>query len=222
MATVGEAEAGSGANKPAAQEYTSGKDMDATTFNEAMAVAQARDGDTLAFEALVRAYQRRAYSVAYGFVGNRDDALELAQESFARAYRAIHRFDARMPFYPWLYQIVRNTCLSHLKKKRRHGEVSLDSLVESGYEPTDGGTGPLHSAEVQELRRSIAEALGRLSPEHREIIVLRHLQELSYTEIAECLGIPKGTVMSRLHAARQNLRAVLQTPPVTRGRPDER
>ncbi len=222
MATVDGTEADPQANKPAAQGYISGKDMDATTFDEAMAVAQARDGDTLAFEALVKAYQRRAYSVAYGFVGNRDDALELAQESFARAYRAMHRFDARMPFYPWLYQIVRNTCLSHLKKKRRHGEVSLDSLVECGYEPTDGGADPVHVAEIQELRRSIADALCQLSPEHREIIVLRHLQELSYTEIADCLGVPKGTVMSRLHAARQNLRLVLETPPVTRGRPEER
>ncbi|NIA15769.1 MAG: sigma-70 family RNA polymerase sigma factor [Nitrospiraceae bacterium] len=184
--------------------------MDATTFDEAAAVLEARNGSRVAFEALVKAYQRRAYAIAYGFVGNREDALDLAQEAFARAYRAMDRFDTKMPFYPWFYRIVRNACLTHLKKKKRHGEVSLTALVASGYQVTDGEARPAQAAELEELRREIAGALEGLTPEHREIIVLRHLQELSYSEIAACLGIPKGTVMSRLYSARRSLRSVLE------------
>ena len=185
--------------------------MEAIAFDETAALIEARQGDRIAFESLVRAYQRRAYAIAYGFVGNRDDALELAQEAFARAYKAIHRFDTRMPFYPWLYRIVKNACLNHLKKKKRHGEVSLEALVEAGYDVADkGASAPDRDAELDELRQSIAGAMRALTPDHREILVLRHLQELSYAEIASCLEIPRGTVMSRLHAARINLRKVLE------------
>ena len=183
--------------------------MDATTFDEAATVVEARKGDREAFGALVIAYQRRAYAIAYGFVRNREDALELAQESFARAYRAMPRFDTDLPFFPWFYRIIRNTCLNHLKKKRRHGETSLDSLCESGYDVADSGEDPMRAAALSDLRRAIATAMDRLSPEHSEILMLRHFQELSYAEIAACLGVPQGTVMSRLHAARRSLRAEL-------------
>lgn len=187
------------------------EDMEATatTLDEAAAICEAQKGNAAAFGSLVLAYQRRAYVIAYGFVGNRDDAVELAQESFARAYRAIRRFDPGRPFYPWLYQIIRNACLNHLKKRRRRGEVSLNFLMESGYDVADSQGTPELEAERAELRRSIAEAMKGLSPEHREIIVLRHFQDLSYAEIAACLGIPKGTVMSRLHAARMRLRQLI-------------
>jgi len=200
-------------NKLDGQVYVDNKTMDATTFDEAAAILDARRGDSAAFDSLVRAYQRKAYAVAYGFVGNREDAVELAQESFARAYRALHRFDTSMPFYPWLYRIIKNACLNHLKKRKRHGEVSLDALVASGYDPPSDEGSPDQSAEHDELRRSIGRALAKLSPEHREILVLRHLQEMSYSEIAACLGVPPGTVMSRLHAARLNLRKVLEGAP---------
>jgi len=181
--------------------------MDATTFfDETAVVTNARKGNRHAFGELVKAYQRRAYVTAYGFVGNREDALDLAQEAFARAYRAMHRFDTGMPFYPWLHRIIRNACLNHLKKKRRHRETSLDELVESGHEVTCEKDSPDHAAGLGELRGAVARAMATLSPEHREILVLRHFQELSYAEIAACLGVPQGTVMSRLHAARRALR----------------
>jgi len=180
--------------------------MGATTFNEAVVLLQARKGDRAAFGSLVQAYQRRAYVTAYGFVGNRDDALELAQEAFARAFKAMHRFKPGLPFYPWLHRIIRNTCLNHLKKKRRHGETSLDAMMDSGFDARDQGRGPAQEAALNDLGREIGAALKRLNPEHAEILTLRHFQELSYDEIARCLGIPKGTVMSRLHAARCRLR----------------
>ena len=185
------------------------------SFDEARAIVLAQRGDASAFGGLVRAYQQKAYSIAYGFVGNREDALELAQESFARAYKAMHRFDLQFPFYPWLYRIIKNTCLNHIKKQRRHAEVSLEELTHSGFDIADGDRIPDEHAELADMRASIAAAMNKLSAEHREILVLRHLQELSYTDIAQCLGVPQGTVMSRLHAARRNLRDIMQQPPAT-------
>jgi len=210
-------------NKLGGQVYSTSEAMDATTFDEATVICEASRGSRAAFEALVGAYQRKAYAIAYGFVGNREDALELAQESFARAFKAMHRFDTRMPFYPWLYRIIKNASLNHLAKRRRRGEVSLNALVASGYDVPARGGGPREDAERGELRHAIAAALDRLSPDHREILVLRHLQELSYAEIASCLGVPQGTVMSRLHAARGKLRGLLeQAPEAGAGRSERR
>lgn len=184
-------------------------------MDEMLLVSQAKRGDTSAFDDLVRAYQGRAYAVAYGFVRNRDDALELAQDAFARAYRAMPRFNTQMPFYPWLYRIIKNVCLNHLKRRRRRGETSLDSMMASGHQVTDRTQDPERDASLSELRQAIALALDELSPEHREILVLRHFQQLAYAEIAACLDIPQGTVMSRLHAARRSLRDVLERAQVS-------
>jgi len=170
---------------------------------------EAIGGNSAAFESLVRAYQKRAYIVAYGFVGNSEDAVDLAQESFARAYKGLHRFDASLPFYPWFHRIIRNVCLNFLRNKRRHGEISLDNIMEKGYDPPAGDS-PGRNAELNELSKAIAGAMGKLPHDQREILVLRHLQEMSYAEIASCLGIPQGTVMSRLHSARKNLRGLLE------------
>lgn len=183
--------------------------MDGTTFDEATAVFEAQQGDRAAFGALAQAYQRRAYGIAYSFVRNREDALELAQDSFVRAYKAMDRFDTSMPFYPWLYRIIKNTCLNYLKKKGRRGETSLEGLMESGYDVSRERDGVESQATAKEQREIILAAIAELSAGHGEIIMLRHFQELSYGEIAQCLGIPQGTVMSRLHSARRKLRETL-------------
>jgi RNA polymerase sigma-70 factor (ECF subfamily) len=190
--------------------FVSKERMEETMFDETAAIIAARNGDKAAFGALVREYQRRAYAVAYGFVRNREEALDLAQEAFVRVYHAIDRFDPKMPFYPWFYRILANTCLNYLKKKKRRNETSLDSLVEQGYDAHEPGNDPSELAHRQDQRYAVRAAMDRLSPEHREILRLRHLQEMSYVEIAKQLGIPAGTVMSRLHAARLNLRKVLE------------
>lgn len=173
-------------------------------------IEQSQAGDRVAFGRLVTAYQRRAYAIAYGFVGNREDALEMAQDSFVKAYRAIKRFDLRMPFYPWLYRIVKNTCLNYIKKRNRRGESSLDKMMESGRDFASARKGPEEKAAIVELRGALRDGLERISEQHREIIVLRHIHEKSYTEIAECLSIPHGTVMSRLHGARKSLRKAME------------
>jgi RNA polymerase sigma-70 factor (ECF subfamily) len=187
----------------------------AATIDEGPIVAAARKGDRAAFGALVKAYQRRAYAAAYGIVGNRDDALDLAQESFVRAYRAMHRFDPAMPFYPWLHQIVRNTCLNHLKRKKRRGEQSLDEMMEQGYDAREEDPSASEAMQQDDIKRQVAAAMTQLSMEHREILRLRHMMDLSYAEIASMLNIPIGTVMSRLHAARKALKKVIEAESVT-------
>jgi RNA polymerase sigma factor (sigma-70 family) len=180
-------------------------------IDERSVITRAQKGDRSAFGDLVKHYQKRAYSIAYSFVRNREDALELAQDSFVKAYKAIHRFDLRMPFYPWLYRIIKNTCLNHIKKRNRRGESSLNSMIESGHDFASPNKGPDHKAVLGELKGAVAHGLSRISDNHREIIVLRHIHEKSYAEIADCLDIPHGTVMSRLHGARISLRKAMET-----------
>ena len=179
--------------------------------NESEVLVAAARGDRKAFGQLVRAYQRRAYAAAYSLVGNRDDALELSQDAFVKAFKAMKRFDLTMPFYPWLHRIVRNTSLNHLKKKKRRGESSLDQMMESGFDAHDPGYSPDDSASRVELLRHIHRAMGELTPEQQEILRLRHFMELSYGEIATSLEIPQGTVMSRLHGARKKLRIIMES-----------
>ncbi len=173
-------------------------------------IIAAQNGNRFAFGQLVKLYQRSAYAAAYSFVGNREDALEMSQEAFVRAFRAMGRFDTQMPFYPWLYRIVRNVCLNYLKKKRRHGEVSLNSMMEKGFDVSTSEANPEECVATKDMQHAIAQAITQLSQEHQEILRLRHFQELSYAEIAACLDVPQGTVMSRLYAARKKLRRVIE------------
>jgi len=185
--------------------------MTITTPDEMNFVTQAQQGDRAAFGELVKLYQKRAYAVAYSFVGNREDALEIAQEAFVKAYRAMSRFDTDLPFFPWLYRIVRNTSLNHIKKRNRRGETSLNGLMDSGVDFASKHRGPAAKAGLIELRDRIRHCMTHISEPHSEILTLRHIHELSYNEIANCLEIPRGTVMSRLHGARQSLRQAMES-----------
>jgi RNA polymerase sigma-70 factor (ECF subfamily) len=169
----------------------------------------ARRGDIRAFEALVERYKERAYMVALGFVGSPEDALDLSQDAFVRAFRAMGSFREGAPFYPWFYAILRNACFNHLRRLKTRAETSLDTARECGFDVADGAPGPDECAERAELRRIVAVELRNLEPAHREILMLRHFESLSYREIAEVLGCPVGTVMSRLYTARKALGARL-------------
>jgi RNA polymerase sigma-70 factor (ECF subfamily) len=184
--------------------------METSEDTEQAIVRAACAGDRAAFGTLVRLYQRRAYAAAYALTGNREDALELAQEGFVRAWRAMSRFDPAMPFHPWLYRIIRNLSLNHLKKRRRRGEQSLTAMVENGYDVRDAGPGPRGAAEHGDLVSDIQQAMASLTEDQQEILRMRHFLEMSYLEIAQALAIPQGTVMSRLHAARKNLRRAME------------
>ena len=169
-------------------------------------ILRCQQGDREAFEPLVKHYMRLAASFALAWTGNQEDALDLSQEAFVRAFRAIRRFDVTRPFYPWLHTILRNLCLNYLSRAARLYEVPLrDDIDHAGKDP-----GPLAAVERNELRRGVWEGIRRLGANDREILILREFQGLTYAEIAEVLDIPRGTVMSRLHAARQRLRAQLE------------
>ncbi|MBN1420849.1 MAG: RNA polymerase sigma factor [Planctomycetes bacterium] len=179
---------------------------------EDRAIRACQEGQAAAFEVLVRAHFGPAYAAAVGFLGNREDALDALQEAFTKAYRAIARFHADCDFYPWFYRILRNKCLDRLRRKRRRPRsVSIDDVQPAAEGPFD----PSQLAEASERKAAVWRAIGTLSPDHREIILLRHFQGLAYADIARTLGIPQGTVMSRLYAARQALRRKLE---ITLGR----
>ena len=172
-----------------------------------------REGDAQAFGELVRKYMRRAYFTAVGLVGNHEDAMDLSQEAFVRAFQARERFDIRNKFFTWYYRILRNLCLNHLRQRSRFTEVGTE-IGQAGPSHLESPLGadladPAILAERNELIQHLWEALGRLKPEDREILVLREIEDCSYTEISERLEVPLGTVMSRLFHARKRLKETM-------------
>ena len=168
-------------------------------------VGRCRTGDKDAFGQLVRAHAGRAIGLAYGLLGNRSDAMDASQEAFVRAWRAIGRFDGRSAFYTWYSTILRNICISQLRKRLRRGSTeSVESLPLPAGDPD-----PSLLVERSERTERIWRAVTALPTKYREVIVMKHFQEMSYRDMAELLGVPVGTVTSRLHAARQALKESL-------------
>jgi RNA polymerase sigma-70 factor (ECF subfamily) len=178
--------------------------------NEREIVLAWKNGDREAYEALVRYYMQDAYMTAYGYVGNPDDARDLSQDAFVKAYQARERFDANRPFYPWLYRIVKNHCLNFLRRAQRAtAPIFYDGDPDRERFAADTPTA-LEELEADERRRMVRAAVRMLSEDHREIIVLKNFKGCSYREIAETLDIPMGTVMSRLYYARRALREIIE------------
>lgn len=183
-------------------------------------VEKARTGDRRAFGKLVEKYQRRVYSLAFGILRQREDAWDVAQEAFVKAYKKLDRFEGNSAFYTWLYRITYNLSIDTLREKSRRetvdleGNRKLEEVLQSDGRPA--GEHPDQMAQRRELHRVLQAAMSKLSDKHRAIIVLREVEGLSYEEMAEVLGISKGTVMSRLFHARQNLQTLL-SPYVKRG-----
>ena len=181
------------------------------TDGETALARRARTGDSEAFGMLIERYRRRAYAQALGIVGSREDALELAQEAFVRAFGARHTIDPERPFSAWLFQILRRLCFNFLRDARAHrrlmeggGTQWLVAIAQSAH------ADPLKEAERAEARRRVSAAIDRLSPHEREVLVLKEFEELKYREIADLVGIPLGTVMSRLYSARRRLADALE------------
>lgn len=167
-------------------------------------------GDREAFDALVGRLRSRAFRIAHSLVGSREDALDMAQETFMKVFRARDSFRESEPFLPWFHRILRNTCISHLRKRGRLRQLSVSGMREDDepdFELIDpDATPPDARLLADERAAALHEGLTKLSAKDREILALRHDEELSYREIAEALGIPQGTVMSRLFHARRRLR----------------
>ena len=181
-------------------------------LSEHVLVERARAGDRRAFGELVTRYMRRAYYAALGLVGSHEDALDLSQEAFARAFRARASLDPDRPFYAWLYQIVRRLCFNFLRDRKtrltRLQEATPWLMDQAGTRAAQSDPG--RSAERSELAALVEDAIERLPEREREVLVLKEFEGLRYREIAELLGIPIGTVMSRLYSARRNLALELE------------
>jgi RNA polymerase sigma-70 factor (ECF subfamily) len=177
--------------------------------DESDLVRAAQGGDESAFTGIVVRYQRAVYRIAYGLVRNHSDADDLAQETFIRAYQAIGRFRVGEPLLPWLSRITVNLAYSLFRRRKRRPETALDPLVESGRQ-WSAGEDPAEETAKRERERHLGEAFEGLKPEHRAVLVLRVVEGLAYDEIAKSLGVPVGTVMSRLSRARAELKARLE------------
>jgi RNA polymerase sigma-70 factor, ECF subfamily len=165
--------------------------------------------DPIGFEFLVHQYRREAYRHAFVLLGNQQDALDACQDAFAAAFAALPRLGTLTEFYPWFYRVLRNRCLNLLARRQTSDRFrQAQSLAEPEAGPFPG---PRAALEQAEARRSVQQALARLRPEYREILTLKYLEEHSYDQISQLLGIPRGTVMSRLYAARMALRAACST-----------
>lgn len=175
-------------------------------------IAETLNGRTASFGELVRRYQDRLFNAALRVLDHEDDARDVVQDAFVSAYQSLRSFKGDSEFYTWLYRIAFNTAIS-LRRKRR-ALVSLESgrAGEAAHEPEDRseGTRPGAALERTEEEAALQAALNRLSPEHRAILVLKDLDGMKYEEIAEVLGVPIGTVRSRIHRARLELRGLLE------------
>jgi len=174
-------------------------------------VTLAQQGDPEARELLARRYRMPAFRLAMQLLGKPEVAKDVAQDSMLRFFSSLGRFEPERPVLPWLFRIVHNRVRDLERRRRRRRVESLDGYLAScGYEPASARPDPEIQAQRRQLQQAIWSALNGLSARHREILVLRDYQDLSYAEIAAVLGIPKGTVMSRLHAARCSLRQRLE------------
>jgi RNA polymerase sigma-70 factor (ECF subfamily) len=180
-------------------------------------VKQCQAGDTEAFDQLVIRYRTRVFAMIYNMVHNEQDAWDLAQESFLKAWRSIRRFRGRSAFYTWIYRIVMNVTIDWLRKKQVKGAgAEFDDAI--ALKETDPASRTVPKAdplphqrmERSEIRARIDKAIAQLSPEHRAVILMKEVEDMQYHEIAEALGCSIGTVMSRLFYARKKLQNLLR------------
>ena len=179
-------------------------------------VEAARRGDREAFRLLVERHQRRVFAVAVGIVRDENDAREIVQEAFLRLWKGIDRWQGDSTFFTWMYRVVTNLCIDHLRRARhrRAGHdpgVDPDELEDAELPLVgrlDGGE-PLDHLRRREIAARLRAALDALPPYHRGVILMREIEGMSYDEMAQATGVSKGTIMSRLFHARQKLQAAL-------------
>ena len=180
-------------------------------MKEDLLLEKARHGDQEAFGELVRLYEKKVYALTLRMCKNPDDAAEAAQEAFLSAWQGLKFFRGEASFSTWLYRLASNACVDLLRKEQRHKAAAGPSLndADTYIEVADDAATPQELAERSELREQIEEGLQSLSPEHREVLILRELHQLSYDEIAQTLDLDTGTVKSRISRGRKALRNFL-------------
>lgn len=184
--------------------------------SDAELVARAQQGDTRAFDQLVRKYTPKLYGLVYNMTSNREDTADLLQDIFAKAYRSLQRFMGKSSFYTWIYSISVNMTLNFLKKRGRYTKVSLDD-VDTGIqndpvfiEVTTAAKNTLREVNIHELQKRLNEAMMKLSQDHRTVVTLYDVQGLQHAEISQILGVSEGTVRSRLFYAHRQLQNYLE------------
>lgn len=185
-----------------------------TKEEEELLVARVRNGESDAYEKLVLENQKKVYNLALRMVGNEDDAFDMSQEAFIKAYHSILSFRGECRFSVWLYRLTTNVCLDFLRAEGRRSHVSLsyedDEDKDRELEIPDERFSPETEAERQELREAVNRGLQKLPTDYRTILLLREIDGLSYEEIGQALDLEKGTVKSRIFRARKRLCAILE------------
>lgn len=180
-------------------------------------IGQAQAGDRAAFRRLVERHQRRAFSIALSLVRDEHDARELVQDAFLRVYKGLHAFQGSSSFFTWLYRIITNLSIDLIRKPGRQSTIQADGRTEPD-EANDAdfpflsrvdGADPGDAVRRREIGARLQEAMDALPPYHRGVIVMREIEGLSYEEMAQAMGVSKGTIMSRLFHARQKLQRAL-------------
>lgn len=182
-------------------------------MDELALIRKAAGGDDGAFEELVLSYEKLIYNLALRMVKNPDDAFDMTQETFLKAWRAISLFRFDSKFSTWLCRIATNTCLDHLRKEKKHKVISLAQITEAGEEETnlpDHAADPAALLEAASEAETVRAALGALPAEYRAVLILRAVDGMSYDEIAEILNVSIGTVKSRIARAREKLKNEIQ------------
>ena len=180
-----------------------------TREQEALTVQRVLDGNADEYEKLVLEYQKNVYNLALRMTGDAEDAADMAQEAFIKAYNSLASYRGDSRFSVWLYRIVSNVCLDFLRARKRRQTVSLSVVDDEGEETeleiSDESASPEKLLERSMTRDAVRRGLQELTPEYRQILILRELQGMSYDEIAETLGLESGTVKSRIFRARKKL-----------------
>ncbi len=177
--------------------------------DDAQLIEETLAGHSVAFGRLVQKYQDRLYNTVVHVVGNAEDAKDVVQDAFVQAFVKLDTFKGSSAFYTWLYRIAINVAIS--RRRRRRPTQSVEQNREtSGSEPVDGNQGPDETLERDERRRQVRRAIDQLPDEYRVVVVLREIDGCTYEAIAEILDLPIGTVRSRLHRARLQLRDSLK------------
>jgi RNA polymerase sigma-70 factor (ECF subfamily) len=181
---------------------------------EGRLVVRARDGDTAAFDKLITLYREKIYMHIFQIVRNEDDALDLTQETFIRAWRSLAGFDGTATLSSWLHRIATNAAIDLCRRRRVRPQAEFESgmmKIDPASRTTPASPEiPGSSLDRIEIKRRVEEAFSALSPEHRAVVVLKEIEDLSYEEIARHLGCSRGTVMSRLFYARKRLQNLLR------------
>ena len=176
-------------------------------------IQKAKSGDQDAFGQLVLAHQNKVYTICVHMVTDREEAADLAQEAFLKAWRSLSTFQGESSFATWMHRLTTNVCLDYLRKQTRRQNistaVSLDDEDSGWTEPADHSQDPQLQLEREERKRALARALGELPEHHRQTLIMREVSGMSYQEIADAMGADLGTIKSRIARARERLRKIL-------------